>query len=348
MIRSGILILVLSVILFLSLAPSCKKEVNSNTQEKSDSWEVLTNSPLKEIVPIDINIIFFDVDTGISQGMSAVRKTTDGGKTWDLLHNFEKTSVSSLVFTKNNVFWSVGSTFNDEKYKPVILNSDDRGVTWQQIIFDKKDSEKIDKKFTGFSDICFDPTGKSWIIGSGGIVESLIKGQKFEVTNIFLTKEELYSVSCSDEGDVWAVGNEGAIYHFQNDWKKKERNKDYTFEKVKLIGYDVWLLGYKRSTDDKGISGILLKSTDRGNSWEDKTPANAPGLNDLHLKNGIGWLIGDNGSVYYSDNNGDSWEKQKSLTKNNLSNIYYLDTENIWIGGANQTILRYKANSAAQ
>lgn len=113
---------------------------------------------------------------------------------------------------------------------------------------------------------------------------------------------------------------------------------------MKLIGNDIWLLGYKRLPESDNISGILFRSRDNGVSWEEKTPENIEFFSDLYLEKGQGWLVGSDGNIFYSNDNGDSWKKFKSPTKNNLENIYFLDAKNIWIGGINQTILKYKIN----
>lgn len=344
--KSFVISILLSLIVSLNfIAGGARGNINEGSQRELGRWEVLTQSPITSTIPISPDVVFFDENNGLAADSVHIIRSVDGGKTWDVIYSLKRKAVQALVFSGDNIGWVVGGGFgSDKENKPFVLSSKDRGVSWQQVTWGKNDLERIEQKFTRFNDICFSSTGKSWIVGDAGIVETLVDGQNLKVVSLFPTPEALYSVSCSNEGGVWGVGERGAVYHFQQGWDRKQIDKTFRFSKVKLIGNDIWLLGYKTSPNSHGISGVLLRSRDNGMSWEDKSPEKIRFFSDIYLNKGDGWLVGSEGSIYYSSTDGDSWEKLDSPTKNNLESIYFLDAKNIWISGTNQTILKFKTN----
>lgn len=244
-----------------------------------------------------------------------------------------------LIFTESENGWIVGK----EKELPLVLKTTNRGLDWKdwkKVNFDQESRRKLDGKISYFLDICFDPAGHSWIVGSGGIVEAFLDGENLKVSSIFPTAEILASVSCDNAGEVWAVG-QNAVFHYRNGWNKKEIDKKHFLVGVKSDGNDVWILGGDNSKPEADEApGILLRSRNNGLTWENKTPESASVLYDLYLKDGKGWLIGAGGKIYYSTDNGNSWIGSKSPTKNDLVDIFFLDSKNGWISGDRATILK--------
>ena len=336
-------ITLVSLLIFITVCS--KNESITGTKREPSRWEILTSTPIKSTVPSATDIFFFDETNGLSLNVDEIKSTNNGGRTWDDLYRFDKKTVHSLVFTNDNIAWSIGAEFSTNKVdRPFVTNSKDRGVSWQEVRISQENSEKV-KQFTIFYDICFSSPKKGWIVGDDGILEVLIDGQNMRIVNQSFAKEKLYSAACGNNGEVWCTGERGQIYHFQNGWNKKQLDKTYFFQKVKLIGNDIWLLGYKRLSENGDIAGLLLRSKDKGTSWEDKTPENIRFYSDVYLEKGEGWLVGSGGNIYYSKDHGDSWNNFKSPTKNNLANIFFLNKNNIWIGGDNQTILKFQPNN---
>ena len=56
-----------------------------------------------------------------------------------------------------------------------------------------------------------------------------------------------------------------------------------------------------------------------------------------------GWIVGDNGTILYTENGGDKWEKQDSGTFCRLYSVYFADETTGWVVGENGTIL-YSTN----
>lgn len=66
-----------------------------------------------------------------------------------------------------------------------------------------------------------------------------------------------------------------------------------------------------------------------GRTWEDKTPNSTPLLKDLVLRGGRGWLVGAEGAIYHSTDNGESWIKLKAPTQTDLQEKFFLDSVDV-------------------
>ena len=332
----------------------------------SNQWKLISFSNENfHYPPIYSKIAFFDKNRGFAVG-NVFRETIDGGKTWQKVLRDEKESTNSLVFTSQTDGWAVGGEINgtDEewvkqtipkwkRFKLLILKTEDAGANWQKIELDKEAMPKEGNKFDSINDICFDKSGKSWIVGYGGIIEAKIENKMLKVLNKFPMDNLLYSVSCGDSGDVWAVGSDGIIVHYQNgSWSKINAGADMikddtSYFRVKTIGDEVWIIGSSspKQSEQEGKSqtqGILLKSRDNGQTWENKSPAKAGSLSDIWFNGKEGWLVGEKGSIYHTSDGGNSWGKQNSPTENDLWGIFFLNSNKGWISGNKATVLKYE------
>ena len=297
----------------------------------SEDWRIVYQDSLTHSIPFKL-VKFFNKDEGIAVRGLTIQKTNDGGITWNEVYYDEKNAIYAGNFTNENEGWVVGT---ENLELPLILRTGDKGITWRKVDFDEKSLEVLRGKFKYFRDICFGNKGKAWIVGDGGIVKTETYGHKLTIVSLFQTKEELDSVSCSDSDDAWAVGYSNSVYHYQKHWVKNDLSEKYRFSKVKMFGTGVWLIG-----KDNSDNGILLTSQDGGRTWENKAPESGKALNDLFLYDKTGWLIGTEGSIYYSVDGGSSWAISKSPTKLNLFHILSLDRNSFWISGDEAIILK--------
>lgn len=305
-------------------------------------WEVLTEGTFLHERRFS-HVFFFDKKTGIAVSGVSIERSEDGGIHWKVIPTPELRSFSSVIFTDNSQGWVVGTADS----RPLIMRTIDRGLNWQAINFNERSSSELSGRFREFTDICFDRPGRAWAVGDGGIVEISADGDTLNASTIFPTKEALYSVSCSDSGEVWAVGQGGAAFQYQHSWNRKEMDEKYTFRRVLSKGNNVWILGAENAGDENTLTGgarrgVLLKSQDAGRTWENETPESADWLYDLSIKDGRGWLVGAGGSIYFTSDDGNSWVKSESPTQSDLRKIFWLDSDNGWICGGRATVLRYR------
>lgn len=292
-------------------------------------WEVINQGKTPDSFSI-LSLHFFDSNNGLVISTFDLYKTTDGGKNLESVFEEDFSTFNSYFFNKEKSSWIVGSN----KEKPLILKSEDKNFHWQKANFDARDEKRLNEKFSTFYDICSDQSGKIWVVGDGGIIEATANGQDLNLLNLLDANETLYSVSCNNNGEIWGVGKKGTIFHYQNGWTKYKLNEKYIFTKIKLINENIWVLG---GIDNQGAA---LVSKDGGQSWNNRTPERADMLFDLYIQEEKGWLVGANGRIFYTNDNGESWLESFSPTQNDLGKIFALDSENIWISGSRATILK--------
>jgi photosystem II stability/assembly factor-like uncharacterized protein len=335
-----LVLLVMPALFFMNVGCSTNATEAGN-KDGAGQWEILNQSPARSVVSIPLQLIFFDEANGIASQMSALEATANGGRDWQDFYEFDKQAVFSLTFTKGEVGWIVGQ--DNGKGAPFVQNSKDRGRSWMAVVVDPG-HPSTSSRYKMFYDICFTSPVKAWIAGDAGILEAAIDGQRMRIVSDLQTDEEVLNIDCRQSGEVWAAGRGGFVYRFRNRWNTKQIDGSHLFLNVILAGNDIWLLGFKSLGKTDAISGVLLRSRD-GVSWEDKTPQTIRSFNDLDLRSGKGWLVGSDGKIFYTIDSGDSWKEVASPTKNDLENIFTLNEQNVWIGGAYHTILKYRPSA---
>ena len=79
-------------------------------------------------------------------------------------------------------------------------------------------------------------------------------------------------------------------------------------------------------------------------AWENKTPGGAGQLFDLDLSGNEGWLVGAHGSIYHTNNGGETWRKEISPTENDLYSVFFVNAKRGWIGGDKLIVLGLNTN----
>jgi photosystem II stability/assembly factor-like uncharacterized protein len=313
-------------------------------------WKVLTEGEHSHTIPLQ-SLTFFDSANGIGITPLTVEKTNDGGKTWATILDYSDRGLYSLLFRDKKNGWIVGTERKSLKpeenqsagplsHKPLLLKTSDSGSNWREVNIDESALTSEDARFSAFFGICFDKSGRSWIVGDGGIVEAKVENETLKVLDVIYTEDTLHSVSCTESGDIWAAGDMGLVMRFQNGWIKKSLNKDAFFMKAKVIDTNIWLIGGVRSQEETQVKGLLLRSHDNGQTWEDKTPALTKGLFDLYLDENQGWLVGEAGTILYTGDGGQTWQREKSPTEGDLINLFFFNSRHGWISGDRHTVLK--------
>ena len=177
-----------------------------------------------------------------------------------------------------------------------------------------------------------------------------------------LTREKydtLYSLFFVDNNEGWAVGENSSILHTLDGgqtWESQTENVKWLAE-----GENKYILWCIKFTDPRtgwvvggsadGKKGVLLKTTDGGNTWtEMELPAEAQGTVlrsiTLHSDPSAGeaaWIVGLGGLVLYSDDGGNTWVKQDSTVTKDLYSVasigYYKQGWKVWAVGQDGTII---------
>lgn len=312
-------------------------------------WFLLTEAePIAIHAGPFLSIFFFDKNNGIAVGSISIEKTNDGGTNWSAVKNWDENNRGfSSILSANGQLWIVGS----EKDKPLVLTTKTHGFNWEDwkhVVFEEKNLSELNSKFTSFYDMCFDHSGNAWAVGDGGVAQLTPSDKEWQVSSIFVSKDRLNSVSCNPSGQVWAVGENSTALRYQNGWEKIETGKVGVFTKVISYDKETWILGGESTSKVNSLrKGVLVRSRDNGQTWENKGPESASVLHDININGKSGWLVGDDGSLYSTGNSGDSWNKEVSPTQNDLLNIFFLDSQNIWAVGDRGSVLKYQSSSAS-
>ena len=312
-------------------------------------WRLLSKEELGHAGSFK-SILFFDEQNGVALNALGLAQTTDGGRSWSWLLDSGNRGFYSMRFIDRQEGWIVGAQHATDEERPamtvrrspLILRTEDGGITWRNIDLDQFVGTAA-TKFSAFHSICTERSGTVWLAGDAGIVEATIEADELRVSNVTNTPAAVNDLSCDDFGKVWAVGNNGLIMNYADkQWVSIEsRDTSAFYNKVKVKGNVIWLVGGTRAKESNMVKGLVLNSVN-GSKWEDRTPPDAGLLFDLAVAENEGWLIGARGSIYHTNDNGVTWLKEISPTQNDLVSVFVLNDERAWIGGDKLCVLGLK------
>jgi photosystem II stability/assembly factor-like uncharacterized protein len=165
------------------------------------------------------------------------------------------------------------------------------------------------------------------------------------------TMSWLRAVYFLNESNGWAVGGYGTLLTTNDGGRSWQRQKRPTEDALRDIYFvdenSGWIVCerdfYKLKTLDEPRS-YLLKTTNSGKTW---TRINVIGKDaDVRLVRVIfadkdnGWVFGEEGAFYVTNNGGTTWTKQRVPTPYLLLGGTLLDKSRGWLVGAGSTILQ--------
>jgi len=161
-------------------------------------------------------------------------------------------------------------------------------------------------------------------------------GASWAFYRVSVTDLDLYAVNMTSGSSGWAVGAGGVVLRYHN---------GQWFNTVHLAGYDLYGVAF----DDTGLGfavgddGAIFRYD--GESWQDVSP---PGLTaDLRgvavAGGGTAWAVGDAGTTLYY--NGGGWQRVASPTKERL-NAVAAGADGVYAAGGNRLVRRADADDA--
>lgn len=170
------------------------------------SWDRATDVVrLIDSFAFELDAVAFPSPTvGYASGYGAALKTTDGGRTWQLM-NVKGDYFKAIYCIDEHEIWMAG--FNGS-----ILHSTDGGVTWEKR---RNGNSPLNPSYR-FRSIVFRDARSGYISGDDGL---LLKtddgGSSWQKVKPF-TKEDLRCVTLKPDGSVWLAGSGGSLFALKN------------------------------------------------------------------------------------------------------------------------------------
>lgn len=161
----------------------------------------------------------------------------------------------------------------------------------------------------------------------------------------------LHSLFFIDQNKGWAVGSKGTVLQTLdggNTWKPRGTPTSDVIRDIFFVDENNgWLVCevnvYQLKTKDEPRA-YLMKTTDGGENWRrieiKGFDVDAILVRAVFARNGRGWTFGEAGSIYTTQDSGDTWVKLRSPTRHLLLGGIFIDDDRGWIVGAGATIIQ--------
>ncbi|MDH3268778.1 MAG: YCF48-related protein, partial [Ignavibacteria bacterium] len=286
------------------------------TTDAGQSWFELT-SGTSELLS---DLHFVDINTGWAVGFNeTIIKTTNGGSSWNFQASDTSFNLRSVDFIDEFIGYAVGEKKYANLYERAqIFKTTDGGLNWI-------DKSSILSGYPGINTVEFIDSNVGWIgggtpgySGQAFIIKTTDGGETWGTESIF--KSEIVR----NRENLFIDNNFGihSIYF-------RDANNGWAVQ-----GNDTW----KRA---------IYTTTNGGATWDDKYPT-FPEYNNLVINEeydllsvfvnsiGQGWAVGRNGSIFITEDDGQSWAQQLSggVQSGGEEDIYSLCFVNDTIGWA--------------
>lgn len=257
----------------------------------------------------------------------AIRRTSDGGKTWTVQSFPGSGFLLGPQFLKDaSVGWTV--TTAGEVYR-----STDRGQTWMRMSgpFQPTDSAAM-------ADFHFLDANNGWMVAGNGVYGSTI----FRTSDSGVTwsavsgiDQALSSVHFGDPKHGVATSFDGQVLVTQDggaSWEQRATGTNDILTKAKFLDATTVVA--------LGVSGQILRSVDAGWTWSKAAVDNPQPLRDVQfLSPLLGYAVGDAGAILRTSDAGATWLPVPGITERNLRSVFFTDTGTGWVAGENGTLL---------
>ena len=224
-------------------------------------------------------------------------------------------------------------------------------------------------------DLTFVDPMTGWICGDYGLIWKTADGGNTWKPLKSQTILPLRGISFTDNNRGWAVGDQGTILHTEDGgevWTKQDSGITEHLQDVVFLndttGIAIGVFAALVQTEDGGAHWSDISSRIKeeekelqffiteGDDSEEETeemiededidfmeegmPVLEPLLNDIFFVNDqTGWIVGEEGSIFYTRNAGKTWKQQKSGSQDDLFAVYFKNPQEGWITGLNGLLL---------
>ena len=277
---------------------------------------------------------FFAVDfvnslVGYAAGANSVyATTTDGGVTWSVTEGLTGVAQTykDIKFYDSNNGIRVGIPQGDST--PTIQRTTDGGVNWNAIV---NVPATINIHTNTFHRISWVSNTIAYIAGNNGKILKTINGGNAWVEQASGDKF-IYSVDAVYDDLAYAVGYGGFILKTTDgiNWSNLiTQNTTYELTGVFFIDEN------KGWATTNSYDGTLLKTTDGGANWSSINLNTTFPLHDVYFSSpDVGYVVGEEGKVFYTDDGGNNWAEQGTGNLDRLSCVEFLNDNIGYVAGS--------------
>ena len=260
-------------------------------------------------------------DSSYSNLSAFILKTSDGGQTWMSQIGDTNTLLRSLYFISPNVGWAVGSTRLTDN--GVIMKTVNGGTSWSRQII----------QGAPLRTVFFSTPEQGWVAGNNGKIYTTGNGGNNWNLQQSGTITELYSINFSGVNSGIAAGDFGTVVRTTNSgvtWITYPKKDSMNYNSICFSsGETGWAVGSINSSQP----GAITKTTDGGDTWTRYPVTFSKALNFVKEFNSIVWAVGVDGIIVKSTNYGNSWIPNSSLITSSLYSIYFVNASTGWAVG---------------
>jgi photosystem II stability/assembly factor-like uncharacterized protein len=299
-------------------------------------WNPLPSETSSIIYCID----FANALTGwIACNDGLIKKTTNGGISWDGQFNDTKYIFYASYILNANTGWVAGVNTTSGS-NGTILKTINGGTNWN-LKYEGANTEV-------FNSIFFVNIDTGWVVGTGaegGVIYKTIDGGENWNQQTNRTSFYFNGVHFANTLTGWIVASNSNSQRLTNCKILKTTNGgSYWFEQfpeetVKGL-HSVYFI-----TADTGWAvgdeGTIIKTTNGGVNWTTQISGTTQNLQSLHFPNAqTGWAVGSLGTILKTTNGGANWKVQSYYQPYRLYSIHFDNCLVGWAAGSGGTILK--------
>ena len=239
-----------------------------------------------------------------------VLRSVDGGQVWSHQATPTDATLYAVSFGDERRAWAVGAA-------GTLLYSEDAGVSWKSVsvVLPADDLDEARPLDSPLFDVSAVSANEAWAVGDFGLVLHTRDGTQWEVVKIpqeafadeNIPDRILNGIEFLDHNNGWIVGEFGTTLRTVDGGVSWSGQRTFTgaVEDVYLMAVAVGGAGQAVAG---GTGGVVIQTDDGGAEWSvAKLPTTAALFGAAW--NGLGvLLVGDRGVVFFSRDDGKTWE----------------------------------------
>jgi photosystem II stability/assembly factor-like uncharacterized protein len=282
-------------------------------------------------IPRDLRAVYFvDENNGWSVGGAGqLRRTTDGGNTWESLDTPTSQRLLTVKFVDALNGWAAGAN-------GAVIRTSNGGDTWV--------NQSIDIT-TPIHNIFFHDTLTGFAVSDGGRIYRTTNGGENWLLTASGTDRNLRSISFANRDIGYAVGAVSTVVRTLDGGETWSIVPSTDFSGGSTADLQFRTLGSVYFVNEThgwivGNVGTIWSTVNGGTNWVRQTAPSNTLLNRIHFADSqTGWAVGPGGYIIKTSNGGANWATQTSSIATDLFGLHAISSERVVTVGQGPTLL---------